>query len=139
MCMGYNRKPIEGYSNYEIDTCGNVFVVKIVDGKKKEKKLKPAILKNGYKQVKLFDGDGKQHGMYVHRLVAIAFLDNTLNKKVVNHKDCNKTNNNIDNLEWATYKENAMHFQTMRRMYKTSPDLVVIQPFSVLQLAVAGM
>lgn len=46
----------------------------------------------------------------VHRLVAKCFLDNPDDKEIVNHKDQNKENNNIDNLEWCTRSENAIHF-----------------------------
>jgi hypothetical protein len=44
-----------------------------------------------------------------HRLIAVAFIDNPLNKKTVNHKDSVRTNNSISNLEWASYRENHCH------------------------------
>lgn len=58
----------------------------------------------GYKVVNVFN---KQ--LYVHRLVAQAFIPNPSNKKQVNHKDANKTNNNVENLEWVSQKENLKH------------------------------
>lgn len=46
---------------------------------------------------------------YVHRLVAEAFLVKPTEKHIVNHKDGNKANNSLDNLEWVTYTENLQH------------------------------
>lgn len=57
------------------------------------------------------DGISKNH--QVHRLVAVAFIDNPANKPVVNHIDCNGLNNNVKNLEWCTIAENNHHSLTM--------------------------
>lgn len=53
--------------------------------------------------------EGKRKTFLVHRLVASAFIPNPTLKRTVNHKDCNKLNNEFTNLEWATYSENINH------------------------------
>ena len=65
--------------------------------------------KAGYVKQTLTDENKKPHTVLVHRLVAQAFLPNPYNKKNVNHKDGNKSNNNVGNLEWATDSENVKH------------------------------
>ena len=61
----------------------------------------------------------KQKKWYIHRLVAINFIENTNNKPCVNHIDWNKTNNNINNLEWCTYSENLYHrFNILKKWNK---------------------
>ena len=64
--------------------------------------------KYGYKIVSL-NYKGKNYKCKVHRLVALAFIPNPENKPTVNHKDTNKSNNYVDNLEWATYDEQMKH------------------------------
>lgn len=59
----------------------------------------------------------------VHRLVAIAFIPNPLNKRVVNHKDGNKQNNHTDNLEWATHSENLFHAYATNLRKRPSGEL----------------
>jgi NUMOD4 motif/HNH endonuclease len=71
--------------------------------------LKGNINKAGYEKQTLTDHNKKQHTVLVHRLVAMAFLPNPENKKNVNHKDGNKSNNELSNLEWATDSENMKH------------------------------
>lgn len=62
----------------------------------------------GYPRVKLLLDNGVKH-IFVHRAVAEAFIPNPYNKPQVNHKDGNKKNPNVDNLEWCTPKENMHH------------------------------
>lgn len=68
--------------------------------------------KNGYKTTHIGLTTGKYKSKFVHRLVAETFMENNDNKKYVNHKDGNKTNNNINNLEWVTQSENMIHYHT---------------------------
>lgn len=60
-------------------------------------------------RVKLIDDNGCRRTMYVHRLVAMAYLPNLENKATVNHKDFDTLNNHVDNLEWMTMEENIAH------------------------------
>lgn len=69
----------------------------------------------GYKQVAIQENN-KKYYLYVHRLVAEAFIDNPNNYPYVNHKDEIKTNNNVENLEWCTPKYNANYGTCKERM-----------------------
>lgn len=74
----------------------------------KEKELKQTINRLGYHVLTLFK-DGCRHFRIVHRLVAEAFLENKNNYKEVNHKDFNKSNNHVFNLEWCDRSFNINH------------------------------
>ena len=66
--------------------------------------------KDGYKKVRLSNGDGSRKVFSVHRLILEAFEPNPNSDKLqVNHKDGDKTNNALSNLEWTTCKENINH------------------------------
>lgn len=107
-------KPIKGYEGmYEISNKGNVKSIdRIIEDCIGRKKLyKGKILKkeksiHGYYQVPLYK-NGKAKLFSVHRLVAYAFIENPKNLPFVNHIDFERTNNNVDNLEWVTPKENV--------------------------------
>ena len=74
----------------------------------KEKLLNGTINYFGYKKVQLYK-DSKFKTFSVHRLVAICFIENKLNKPQVNHIDGNKLNNIVENLEWCNNSENQLH------------------------------
>lgn len=109
-------KDIPGYEGmYQISNTGRV---KSLSRERKcnrnsvatvKERIKPHFVnKKGYCQIGLCK-NGKRTGFHVHRLVAMAFIPNPYNKKTVNHIDGNKSNNNVENLEWATYSENIKH------------------------------
>ena len=84
--------------------------------------LSIGVTPNGYTKVKL-SKDGKKYWSSVHRLVAKAFIPNPDNKPQVNHKDCNKLNNDISNLEWVTGRENIDHsIKNGRQIAKKGKD-----------------
>lgn len=91
-------KQIKGFPNYLVDNFGNVY------NGLTNKKLKPFTNNKGYL---MLDLQGKKKT--IHRLVAIAFIENKNNKSQVNHIDGNKKNNNANNLEWVTAFENQQH------------------------------
>ena len=72
--------------------------------------LKQTTKKDGYKRVHIKYDDFDKH-VYVHRLVANAFLENVNGKKYINHNNGIKDDNRPENLEWCTHKENIQHAQ----------------------------
>ncbi len=97
-------KIIDFASNYQISNTG------LVRNRTTSYILKGRETMNGYLQVCLkIDDKNKFMNEYIHRLVAQYWLENSNNKKEVNHKDGNKHNNNVNNLEWVTAKENSNH------------------------------
>jgi len=93
---------IEDYPKYYVSNLGRVLSLK----GKKERFLKVRIGKDGYYYVTL-NKKGKKKSFKIHRLVAKTFISNPNNLPCVNHKDENKLNNCVDNLEWCTWQYNS--------------------------------
>ena len=96
------KTKIKDFENYELYDNGDVFNTNT------GKQLKGSIRLNGYKEYRLSKNNQK-FGFYAHRLVAEHFISNPENFPIVNHKDGNKLNNDISNLEWVSYTDNALH------------------------------
>ena len=99
----------------------------------REKILIPVKLKNGYLRVILCK-NGILKTYYVHRLVAEAFLDNPNNLPQVNHKDENKQNNNVENLEWCTNEYNINYGtrteRCSKKVYQYTIDNILIKKWN---------
>ena len=131
--MNETWKPVRGYEGlYEVSSLGNIRGLsrvvhrrtsdRFVRGQIMSKQLMP----NGYESVTLRD-HGRQKRFYVHRLVAEAFLPNEMNLREVNHKDENKSNNVLENLEWCSHSYNMKYAGgSIRRIQGQRKPVVVI-------------
>lgn len=96
-------KDLDGYEGlYYFDKEYNICSYKT------RRKMSYFISNVGYYRVNLYS-NGKYNKHSVHRLLAKNFIPNPENKATVNHKDSNRLNNDLSNLEWATYSENNQH------------------------------
>ena len=110
-------KPVVGFEGrYEVSSLGRFKALarpfKYKDGRQgflKERLIKGSVLNAGYIVVS-FDSKTRK---LAHQVVAEAFLSPSVYKQTVNHKDGNKLNNCVDNLEWATYKQNNDHARAL--------------------------
>jgi hypothetical protein len=109
--MDEQWRDVEGYEgHYQVSDYGRVKSLKFG----RELILKGSILW-GYHVVSLQRKGGKVRGVSVHRLVAFAFLPPDSERPYVNHKDGQRANNHVDNLEWCTASENVLHMYYVLR------------------------
>ena len=101
-------KPLFG--NYEISSLGNLRNIRT----NPNHLLKKEVDKNGYERISLWY-EHKTRTFQVHRLVAQVFIPNPDNLPCINHKDNNRTNNCVDNLEWCTYSYNNNYCYNQNR------------------------
>lgn len=100
---------IQDFPNYSIFKDGTV--INNISGKP----LKPVKNDKGYMRVGLYKNK-RVFKFFIHRLVAIHFINNPQNLPYINHKDENKSNNSVDNLEWCTAKYNSNYGTRLIRM-----------------------
>ena len=124
-------KDIEGYESlYQVSNLGRVKSLARNTGNQyanADRILKQKVCKTGYMSVGLVK-DKRQKHFFVHRLVAMAFIPNPDNLPQVNHKDEDKTNNCVENLEWCTIQHNMLwgsHIKSYERIINkpNRPDL----------------
>jgi len=98
-------KELEGYSDYKFSNTGKVW------SKYYNKILSVKPRQDGYVVTALRNNERKKCYMMVHRLIALAFIPNPENKPTVNHKNHNRADNRVENLEWATITEQNIHLR----------------------------
>ena len=98
-------KKLSNYSKYLFSEDGNIYRIR----KDHLQRLKLSKHPSGYTYKNLYDDSGRQKTFRVHRLIAKLFIDNPLNKPYVNHKNGEKDDNRVENLEWMTNGENVHH------------------------------
>ena len=130
--MNYKIKTLDFNKRYCVDTDGNVYRI-LKNGSLK--KIKPITNGHGgYEKVRLYN-EGYKRGTkdykdyFVHRIVAIVFIDNPENLPIVNHKDENIKNNNVENLEWCTVQYNNTYKnarkkagESIKKYYNDNPE-----------------
>lgn len=110
---------IKGYEGvYAITTCGKVWSYRT------KKFLKTYQTSKGYEKVYLYKDNSVKHPT-IHKLVAMAYIPNPNNLPQVNHKDENKANNSVSNLEWCTNKYNSNYGTRNERMSKSKMKKVL--------------
>ncbi len=136
-------KRVPGFGNlYEVSNLGRVKRLSHTNHRGTvypEKILTQSISPYGYHQIRLYNPKREQH-YRVHRFIALAFIPNPENKPHINHKDSNKLNNDISNLEWCTHAENMIHHQVSSGKSKFKPmDIKIIREackkFSLLSIS----
>jgi hypothetical protein len=119
------RKPVYGYEGYyEVDQFGRVYgvdrTITVTDnGRTYEKpicgkQMKQSLHTKGYKTVSLTK-DGKTKTVFVHRIIADAFIYYPDDLPMVNHKDEDKTNNFVENLEWCSASYNRTYGKAVEK------------------------
>lgn len=121
-------KEIEDHKGYYISDDGKVFCnlgrgnrTGIPNEEMELYEIKPRLTKNGYARIYARNNiTNKREDLYIHRLVAQYFLNKEDGKNVVNHKNCNRCDNRVDNLEWVTTKENRDYTTKLGHLIRDS-------------------
>jgi hypothetical protein len=135
-------KTVAGFEGlYEVSNLGEVRSLERIElvpsknkqpfiRKRKGRMLKQYVDRYGYMKVVLLK-DGKPHYFTVHRLVALAFVDNCEQKDTVDHIDCNRKNNHAENLRWVTATENLYYSHKLGRQIINATPIIAISPSGI--------
>lgn len=123
-------KDIQGYPNYQISNQGRIWNIKT------QRYIKPSIKNNGYYGVNLVAVNGKRKKEYLHRLIALAFIDNPNNLPQVDHIDRNRENNAVDNLRWVSASTNQRNTKQNRQIRQYDKEGNLIASFGSIAEAV---
>ena len=130
-----DMNPIPGFEEYLISKEGTVFSTKT------NKFLNPSKTKDGYLKVAL-RSNNKAYYFRVHKLVAMAYLDNPDNLTEINHKDFDRTNNCLSNLEWVSHEDNILYSKINNRFKGDKPlrkVFIFTNVFNGKSFAIIGM
>lgn len=133
-------KDIQGYPNYQISNQGRVW------NSKTQRYIKASKKDNGYYALNLIAANGKRKKEYLHRLIALAFIDNPNNLPQVDHKDRNRENNSIENLRWvsaSTNQRNTKHNRVIKQ-YDKNGNLLntygsIVEAVEAVNGSISGM
>lgn len=124
-------KPVKGYEGkYEVSNLGRIKsldrIIHCKNGVDRNVlgELKKQQKRNGYLFTTLYK-NGESKFIYIHRMVADAFLDNPYEYPCINHKDEVKTNNRADNLEWCSYSYNSTYGHARDRVEEAHRKTVI--------------
>ena len=122
-------KEFKDFDGYFVSSDGSVWCnigkgyrcKKSIRGRVEPYKLKPRPTKNGYLRVYMRQtSTNKRVDRYIHRLVAEAFIPHTADKNVINHKNCIRTDNRVENLEWTDHKGNNSYSMALGHLLRDS-------------------
>lgn len=119
-------KEIEDFDGYFISDKGEVYCCLGKGNRNRNKRvalypIRPRYTTHGYARVYMRNNTtGKRVDRYIHRLVAEHFIPNPDNKRYVNHKNCNRADNDVSNLEWMSAKENTDYTMSVGHVVRDS-------------------